>query len=338
MFALGGRAFTKSLADRLDLPFPRAEALKVDYARGLDGRATERGRGRSSPTTSRSGRPASSSSLEELAGGRPAARRASTSAAAARGCPRSARRSRPSGSGSTCRSAGRPRSASCRRTRSPAITDATEPARRPAGRHAARRWPTRRSSTQRRGGPARRRAPARPAGDEGLAVAPIASSTSTSTTRSRRRPPHPQRDRDAGRPRRAGRLAARHVAHQLPAARPRGAVARPGPVDRGARRLDPGHRRIGRPGGLPDGARLRGGHGWWDGEGGEAGSGGGRRGGADGATGRGRATGPGSEAARRHGPAARRACPVTRRTAGRHAEDGPGGLLGRSAAADLPGR
>ena len=36
MFALGGRAFTKSLADRLDLPFPRAEALKVDYARGLD--------------------------------------------------------------------------------------------------------------------------------------------------------------------------------------------------------------------------------------------------------------------------------------------------------------
>src|SRR5689334_13752763 len=36
MFALGGRAFTKSIADRLELPFPRAEALKVDYARGLD--------------------------------------------------------------------------------------------------------------------------------------------------------------------------------------------------------------------------------------------------------------------------------------------------------------
>src|SRR5512138_3445272 len=35
MFARGGRAFTKSLADRLDLPFPRAESLKVDYARGL---------------------------------------------------------------------------------------------------------------------------------------------------------------------------------------------------------------------------------------------------------------------------------------------------------------
>jgi cell division protein FtsA len=36
MFALGGRAFTKSLADRLDLPFGRAEDLKVDYARGLE--------------------------------------------------------------------------------------------------------------------------------------------------------------------------------------------------------------------------------------------------------------------------------------------------------------
>jgi cell division protein FtsA len=35
MFALGGRAFTKSIADRLDLPFPRAEELKVDYARGI---------------------------------------------------------------------------------------------------------------------------------------------------------------------------------------------------------------------------------------------------------------------------------------------------------------
>ena len=35
MFALGGRAFTKSIADRCELPFPRAEALKVDYARGM---------------------------------------------------------------------------------------------------------------------------------------------------------------------------------------------------------------------------------------------------------------------------------------------------------------
>lgn len=37
MFALGGRAFTKSIADQLDMPFPRAEALKVDYARGIAG-------------------------------------------------------------------------------------------------------------------------------------------------------------------------------------------------------------------------------------------------------------------------------------------------------------
>ena len=34
MFALGGRAFTKSLADRLELPFGRAEELKIDYAKG----------------------------------------------------------------------------------------------------------------------------------------------------------------------------------------------------------------------------------------------------------------------------------------------------------------
>jgi cell division protein FtsA len=35
MFALGGRAFTKSIADRLELPFPRAEALKVDNPPGI---------------------------------------------------------------------------------------------------------------------------------------------------------------------------------------------------------------------------------------------------------------------------------------------------------------
>jgi cell division protein FtsA len=34
MFALGGRAFTKSLADRLDLPFGRAEEIKIDFAKG----------------------------------------------------------------------------------------------------------------------------------------------------------------------------------------------------------------------------------------------------------------------------------------------------------------
>lgn len=34
MFALGGRAFTKSLSDRLEVPFARAEELKVGYAEG----------------------------------------------------------------------------------------------------------------------------------------------------------------------------------------------------------------------------------------------------------------------------------------------------------------
>jgi cell division protein FtsA len=34
MFALGGRAFTKSLADRLEMPFARAEDVKVDYSKG----------------------------------------------------------------------------------------------------------------------------------------------------------------------------------------------------------------------------------------------------------------------------------------------------------------
>lgn len=36
MFALGGRAFTKSLADRLDVSFEDAERVKIDYARGAD--------------------------------------------------------------------------------------------------------------------------------------------------------------------------------------------------------------------------------------------------------------------------------------------------------------
>ncbi len=34
MFALGGRAFTKSLADRLDVSFDTAEQVKIDYAEG----------------------------------------------------------------------------------------------------------------------------------------------------------------------------------------------------------------------------------------------------------------------------------------------------------------
>src|SRR4029078_3528323 len=36
MFACGGRAFTKAVGDRLELPFTRAEDLKIDYARGTE--------------------------------------------------------------------------------------------------------------------------------------------------------------------------------------------------------------------------------------------------------------------------------------------------------------
>jgi cell division protein FtsA len=36
MFALGGRAFTKSLADRLDLSFEDAERIKIDHALGRE--------------------------------------------------------------------------------------------------------------------------------------------------------------------------------------------------------------------------------------------------------------------------------------------------------------
>ncbi len=103
-----GRAFTKSLADRLDLPFPRAEALKVDYARGLASRSARRSPG-SSPTTWPSGRRAWSSSSTSW----PAATccpRGSTCAEAARACRRPRQRCARRGSGSGCRSAGHPRS------------------------------------------------------------------------------------------------------------------------------------------------------------------------------------------------------------------------------------
>ena len=109
MFALGGRAFTKSIADRLDLPFPRAEALKVDYARGLAGRPARGGRRGSSADDVTVWAAGVELVIEELAGGRPAARAGSTCAAVARACRRSGPRSAPSRSGSTCRSPGRPR-------------------------------------------------------------------------------------------------------------------------------------------------------------------------------------------------------------------------------------
>ena len=41
MFALGGRAFTKSLADRLDVTFEEAESVKIAHARGEDVEAAD---------------------------------------------------------------------------------------------------------------------------------------------------------------------------------------------------------------------------------------------------------------------------------------------------------
>ena len=108
MFALGGRAFTKSLADRLDLPFPRAEELKVDYARGST--SSERDEVAAIIGDDVAVWAAGVELvMEELAGGDllPAG---STCAAAGRACPRSARPLAAEPSGSACRSPGRPRS------------------------------------------------------------------------------------------------------------------------------------------------------------------------------------------------------------------------------------
>ena len=41
MFAIGGRVFTKSISDMLDLPFSEAEKLKIDYSTGKLGEKTE---------------------------------------------------------------------------------------------------------------------------------------------------------------------------------------------------------------------------------------------------------------------------------------------------------
>jgi cell division protein FtsA len=41
MFAIGGRVFTKSIADTCDLTFPEAEKLKVEYSNGKIGKDTE---------------------------------------------------------------------------------------------------------------------------------------------------------------------------------------------------------------------------------------------------------------------------------------------------------
>ena len=118
MFALGGRAFTKSLADRMDLPFPRAESLKVDYARGLADGVSARRSPRSSATMSAVWAAGVELVMEELSGGDllPGPDLPVRWRLAPAGDP--ARRSRRRRSGDTCRSPDRRRSRSCRRTRS----------------------------------------------------------------------------------------------------------------------------------------------------------------------------------------------------------------------------
>ena len=100
MFALGGRAFTKSLADRLDTSFEDAERIKIDHALGRRS-ATPTRWPRSSARTWPSGRPASSWCSRSSAR-KACCPAASSSAAAAPRCRRSAPPWRPRASPSTC--------------------------------------------------------------------------------------------------------------------------------------------------------------------------------------------------------------------------------------------
>ena len=212
MFALGGRAFTKSLADRLDLPFPRAEALKVDYARGV---TVDHGEEVATIVADdvRVWAAGVELVMEELSGGDllpgriflcgggsrlPEIPAALASQAFYERLPFA----RPPGGR---RDVSGPDRDHLRRHR---------PARRPAGRHPARaRLPGHRAADV-RGRPGRR-APPRASGDEGLTW-PAGSSTSRSTTRSRRRRPGsgPRRRTDSRSSCRTGR-----------ASRPRGSTS-----------------------------------------------------------------------------------------------------------------
>ena len=85
------RAFTKSLADRLDTSFEDAERIKIDHAEGREVDAPPTRSPRSSARTSPCGQPASSWCSRSSAR-KGCCRAASSSAAVARRCPRSAPR------------------------------------------------------------------------------------------------------------------------------------------------------------------------------------------------------------------------------------------------------
>ena len=255
MFALGGRAFTKTLADRLDLPFPRAEALKVDYARGRRGRARRRTSRRSSPTTSAVWAAGVELVMEELSGGDllpgriylcgggsrlPEIRAALAVEAFCERLPFA----RP------------PEVIVMAPDQIDTISDATDllvdqQDVTPLGlAYQAIELQTSEDA-------ARRRAAPRPPRDEGLT-----DGRPDHLPRRRRRDhlggrPHPRRRGGADRGRAAVRLAGRDVADQLPAAGARGADPRQAAVDRGRRSGDAGARGVGRAAGLRLGRRVR---------------------------------------------------------------------------------
>ncbi len=168
MFALGGRAFTKSLADRMDLPFPRAESLKVDYARGLATESRESVAAIIGDDVARVGRRRRTGHGGTV-GRRPAARpdlpvRWRIAAAGDPG--------RAGGGGLLGTPAVRPPARGHGHVARPDRDDlgCDEPAGRPAGRDAARPGLPGDRVADERGRPRRRLAP-RPSGDEGLTMA-----------------------------------------------------------------------------------------------------------------------------------------------------------------------
>ena len=219
MFALGGRAFTKSIADRLDLPFPRAESLKVDYAKGL---SIER-RDDIANIIGEDVRVWAAGVelvMEELSGGDLLPGRIFLCGGGSR-LPEIPAALAAESFWKRMPFARPPEVTVLSPDQIETVVGRDRPARRPTGRHAARAGlPGDRAPDV--GGSPRRRPAARASGDEGLPWPDRASSTSTSTTRSRLGGGPRSADRGgAGGGRAAVRIAGRDLADQLPAPRPR---------------------------------------------------------------------------------------------------------------------